>query len=54
MKSNECKYQGNERKLKEQFINNMNDKAMTSEIIKELAAMRDTSEVTNKKVLVWA
>ena len=43
IKANEYKCQEYHRKLKDQFIDGTNDKVMTSEIIKELAAIKDTS-----------
>ena len=53
IKSTECKYKEYERRLKEHFINGMNDEAITAKIIKKLTALKHTSEVTNEQVLVW-
>ena len=36
----ECKYKENDRRLKEQFINGMNDEAITAEIIRVDSAKR--------------
>ena len=54
IKAGECKNQENDRRLKEQFINGMNDEAITAKIIKGLMAIRDTSEVSSGQVIVWA
>ena len=53
IKVNEHNYQKLDRRLKEQFINGINDKALTSEIIKELTTIENISEVTSEQVLVW-
>ena len=39
------------RRLKEQFINGINDWKMTATIIKELTLIKDTSEIRSKQVL---
>ena len=44
IKVNECKYQECSRQLKEQFIKDINDKAMTSKIIKEFTEIKDTKQ----------
>ena len=51
IKANECNYQKCDRQLKEQLINGINDKGMTSEIIKEIIAFENTSY---EQVLSWA
>ena len=45
------KYQIYDRRPKEQFINGLNDET-TAEIIKELTAQKDTSEVSSNHVLI--
>ena len=37
-----------------QFINGLDDENQIAEIIKELMALKDTSEVSSKQVLMWA
>ena len=32
----------------------LNDETITVEIVKELTALKDTSEVSSEKVLIWA
>ena len=49
LKASECKHK--EKKLKQQFICSINEEAMTAEIIKDLTAVKSTSEVTSKPVL---
>ena len=51
IKASECKYQEQNRRLKEQFMIGINDKVMTSEIIRELTASKSTREVTHEQVL---
>ena len=53
IKINDCNYQEDERKLKEQPIKGINSKVMTSEMIKELTSIRNSSEVTNVQLLAW-
>ena len=38
---------------KEKFINDINYQAMMAKIIKELTAIKDSSEITSEKVLSW-
>ena len=52
VKSMELKYKGNDRCLKELFLNDINDNFMTVEIIKELTAIKYTSKISNGKVLL--
>ena len=54
IKANECKYKKYDRYLKEQFLNGINDKMMTAEIIKELTMLRRTTDMTSKWVLTCA
>ena len=51
VKANECEYK--ERKLKEQFINGINDYMMV-EIKKELNMMEEINYIMNEMVLCWA
>ena len=53
VKAADCKYKENEGRLKEQFINGLNDKAITVKITKKLMVPKDTSKVTSDQVLVW-
>ena len=52
----EIKYKCKEidRRLKEQFINGINDQTMTSEIRRELMVIKVMSDVTNEQILSWA
>ena len=50
----ECYYKENVMCLKEQFINGSNDDIMASELIKELMAVMNTSDITGDVVLTWA
>ena len=54
IKVNECSYQNCDRQLQEQFTSDINDKAVTSKIVKELTTVKKTSEVTSQHVLAWA
>ena len=51
-KAMQCKYR--DQRLNEQFINDINDKSMTADIIRELTDIKDMSEVTNEQVLSCA
>ena len=48
----ECKYEKNDRYLKEKFINVIIDLMMTK-IIKELKAIKDTSTINSEQVILW-
>ena len=52
-KAKESGYKEKDRRLKEQFINGINDDNI-AEIIGELIALKKTNEVTSKQVLAWA
>ena len=54
LKANECEYKEKDRRLKEQFINGINDDEMKTEIIWELNAVKKTSEITSTQELAWA
>ena len=53
-KANECNYQQDDRKCKEKNINGINNNVLTSEIIKELTAIKNTRKVTSEQVLAGA
>ena len=53
-KATECKYQEYDRRLQEQFRNGQSVETITDEIIKELIAVKGSSKVSSKQVLVWA
>ena len=53
-KATDCKYQENDRRLKEQFKNDLNGGTILAKLIKELKVLRDKSKVSNKQVLMWA
>ena len=53
VKSKECGYKEKDRILKEQFINDINDDDIITDIIRELKAIKDT-ETTSEQVLPWA
>ena len=50
----EGKYKENDRHLKEQFINGINDDDMTVDVIKELTTKKDMSTIISEQVLLWA
>ena len=52
-KAIDCKYKEYERRLKEQFSNGLDDKNIIAEIMKELTALKDTSEVSSEQILMW-
>ena len=54
IKVNECSCQDDDRWLKQQFMNGIKNKAMTSNIIKKLTAIKNADEVTSEQVLAWA
>ena len=54
MSATEYKYQEIDRQLNEQFIHGLSDHSMLLEIICEFKAVRDTKEVNNDQVLLWA
>ena len=43
----------NDRILKEQFVNGINDDDMMTDIIREWTAIKKTNEVTSEQVLAW-
>ena len=53
-KSKKCGYNEQDRRLKEQFMNGINDENVMTKIIMELTAIRKTNEITNEQVLSWA
>ena len=54
IKANKCEYKERDRRLKEQFINGINDDDMITENIRELTVIKRTNEITSKQVLSWA
>ena len=52
MAAAECGYKEIDRKLKEQFIHELNDKVKLEEIIRELTSKTSSEHTTNKDVLV--
>ena len=54
IEESECDYKEKVRKLKELFINGMNDDDMMTEIIRELTTIKKTNEITSDQVLCWA
>ena len=51
IKAAECKYLEYNRRLREQFINGLNDEDITAQITKELTALQYTSKVSSEQVL---
>ena len=45
IKANECKYKERDRRLKEQFINGINDDDMMTEIISELSVFKKADDI---------
>ena len=54
IKATGYKYKEYDRRLKRQFINGLDNESIIVEIIKELTALKDTSDMSNKDVLMWA
>ena len=50
----DCEYKECDRRLMEQFINGLDDEVILEEIIQELTALKDNSEVSSDEVLMWA
>ena len=50
----QTKYKEYDRRLKEQFINGLDDETIIVEIIKELTALKETSEVSSEQTLMGA
>ena len=53
MKPVNCEFQEYARRLTEQFINGRDDEVIIEGIIRELTALKDTSEVSSDQVLMW-
>ena len=53
IKASKYDYKEKDRRLKEQFINGINDEDMMTEIIRELTKIQKTNEVTSEQVLCW-
>ena len=54
MRSPECKYKENERQLKEQLINGINNDSITNKTIIQLTSIKNISEVNSEQVLMFA
>ena len=52
--ASKCGYKGKDRRLKEQFINGINDGDMMTKIIGELTTIKKTNGITSEQVLHWA
>ena len=50
----ECNYKEIDRKLKEQFIHGLNNKAMLDEVVRELMAKNSSEHTNSEDVLLWA
>ena len=53
IKANKSGYKEKNRRLKEQFLNDINDD-MVTKIIRELTTIKKTDEMTSEQVLCWA
>ena len=53
VKANECEYKQREKRMKEQFINELNYNKIITEIIKELTTIKKTNEITGDQMLSW-
>ena len=49
----ECQYKEYERLLREQFISGLNDSGIISEILNEVAALKDIEDHMTEHVLLW-
>ena len=54
IKANKCGHKERDKKLKEQFINGINDDDLMMKITRELTVIKKTNEITSKQVLSWA
>ena len=54
IKAKKCDCKEKDRSLSEQFINGINDNDMIIKILRELKAIKKTSEMINEQVLCWA
>ena len=54
IKAAECSYKEHYRRLKEQFINGIDDEEIMQDIIKELTTQKNTQEIDSEQVLLWA
>ena len=52
IKATDGKYKKCDRRLKEHFITDPDDVNIIADIVKELVALKDTSEVSSKQVLI--
>ena len=52
MKAVDYEYKECDKSLTEQFINDINNKVIIEKIIRELTALKDTSEVSGDQVLM--
>ena len=50
----ECKYQEYDGRLKELFINGLNNETTITKMIKELTALKYKIDVSSEEVLIWA
>ena len=51
VKVNQCEYKEKDSRLKEQFINGINDIYMVTKIVRELTGIKETDEVKAEHVL---
>ena len=54
IKAAECNYTQHDRQFNDQFINGTNNEVTMQEIIKELKAQRNMTEIDSAQVLMWA
>ena len=50
----QCVHKEKDRRLKEQFINDINDDNMMTEILRKLTIIKGTNDLTIDQVLAWA
>ena len=48
------KYVEHDRRLKNQFINGLDEENIVEEIIRKIIALQDTNEVRSEQILLWA
>ena len=53
MGATDSRFEEYDRRLKKLFINGQNNENNIDEIIKELIALKDTSEVSSEQLLMW-
>ena len=54
MKAVNCIYKEHDRRVTDQFINDLGNEVIIKEITREIIALKDTNEVNSDQILMWA